>query len=164
MTIKAKVKVEVDTKGLKRLIEKGRKSKDQSVDVGHFDGHKHSDDFHPSINTIAEISWINQKGASLKGGVEIPPRPYMEHTLEGKAFKQAMIKATEDIVLGKNKGSKAILDFGRVARDMMKAAIMNSPSWATSNAPLTAQLKGFNHPLLENEILLEDIEVRRSRG
>jgi len=151
--LKMKVTTELDLTGLKKLRSRLKRQEGQSLEVGHFDGHRHLDS---PEHSVAEISVINQFGMN-----KIPARPYMLPTMQGNFIKAEILKSSAKIAKGDSTVAKESRVLGMLIRDSMKALIEGKIMPA--NSAVTISLKGFDHPLIATEQLVDDINFRLTR-
>lgn len=112
--------------------------------------------------TLGEIAIFNEYGTK-----KIPPRPAfregIEHSVRAnKKLIQAQLKnITRRILSGRKEDIKKSLtvmltQIGRVAKAKTQEIIRSGST--TPNAPSTIARKGFDHPLYEKGLLLENVE------
>jgi hypothetical protein len=158
-SIKVTTKIKTDLKGLNKLASRFKKDYDSVAHVGHFGGKYHTD----QGLTIAEVSYINQKGHG-----NVPDRPYMEIAMTSPAFMKAyqasQSRVAKELVRGslvKGKRVSTVVDhevklLAEILREVMVGVIeastglgVNSPKWAAE--------KGHNRPLMDTFTMVSDI-------
>lgn len=90
------------------------------------------------------------------GTATIPARPFMRSAVDENSGEINAMFANElnKAIDGQGAG---ITDIAVAIQKMIKERIEDSPAWAEPNAPLTVDIKGFDHPLNDTGEMLDSI-------
>ncbi|MNQ35947.1 hypothetical protein D3C85_494540 [compost metagenome] len=147
---------------MKKNLQKGQHL---ATKVGFFDKYYGPENDNLSVAQVASWNEEGHNNGGLFPGSVTPPRPFLRMYIfkleqDGKLV-QEMAHKIHLVAIGKMTWTTFYNDLGEEAKNDVKEVIK---AWDyPPNGPKTIELKGFNNPLQESDVMLESIEYKIGR-
>lgn len=142
---------------MRRLLDQKNLSGITEITVGYLTNKRY-----PDGTMVRYVAIQNEFGTP-----KIPERPFMRRSskaMQRSGQSGSILTATTDFTRGSLVNRNAARSIAQALIDTIRDNIKTSKSWATPNAPFTIEVKGFDWPLVETDLLMNSMTWRTKTG